>query len=303
MRQKYFNHTPTKIIAAAELVVAGAFWGLGYVAAKWSLQSMGPFAVVFLRFIIAAVLGWSFIRLSSPGWSNPFQGELWRSHRAGVALGVTLILQTLGLQYTSVTRCGFLTGLYVVFVPILESMLLRRAIPGVLWFWIAVATLGTCLMCGLDSTQGWNVGDTFSLGCAMAASYQIVMVDKISSRIKSPFAFNAGQSFWALLPALVFMLWSENLPYLPWTSKSWIGIGILSLGCTLLSFWLQVRAQMVLTATIVSILFLLESPFAAVFGYVFFDERLNLQQSLGAVLILVACWKTITLDRKPALRA
>jgi drug/metabolite transporter (DMT)-like permease len=297
MRHGYFDQPPSKMVATAELVLAGAFWGLGYVASKWALTSMGPFAIVFLRFAVAFGLGWAFLKVLSPGSLSSLRADLVMSSRAGLALGVTLVFQTLGLQYTTVTRCGFLTGLYVVFVPILESLILRSAIRLELWIWIAVATIGTLLMCGMDA-QGWNVGDTFSLCCAVTAAYQIVAVGKLADKIHQPFSFNIAQNFWAFIPALAFLIGGEDLPALPWTGKAWVGMLILSVGCTLVGFWLQVRAQRVLIATVVSILFLLESPFAALFGFVFFDERLAWDQLIGAVLILLACWKTVTLDGK-----
>lgn len=304
MRHRHLSDPPTKIIATAELVLAAAFWGLGYVAGKWALTSMGPYAVVFLRFSIALLIGWLWLKLKGTT-GNGFDGEFSRSRQAGISLGLFVILMTLSLQYTSVTRCGFLTGLYVVFVPILEAVMLRSAVQPRLWVWIVVAILGTTLMCGLDQSLAWNVGDLFAIACAFVAAYQIVIVDRISSKIKNPFAFNAAQSFWALLPALGFVVWANDVPYLPWTTKAYIGIAIMSIGCTLFGFWLQIRAQKVISATVVSILFLLETIFAAIFGYVFFDEVMNVQQSIGALLILLACYRTVmldkgNLDRKPA---
>jgi drug/metabolite transporter (DMT)-like permease len=219
------------------------------------------------------------------------------SSRAGLALGVTLVFQTLGLQYTTVTRCGFLTGLYVVFVPILESLILRSAIRLELWIWIAVATIGTLLMCGMDA-QGWNVGDTFSLCCAVTAAYQIVAVGKLADKIHQPFSFNIAQNFSAFIPALAFLIGGEDLPALPWTGKAWVGMLILSVGCTLVGFWLQVRAQRVLIATVVSILFLLESPFAALFGFVFFDERLAWDQLIRAVSHFIGVLENSDVRRK-----
>ena len=303
MRHRHFHNSPTKIVAAIELVIASGFWGLGYVASKWALVSMGPFSVAFLRFVIALAFALLWVLWASrTAAGNNFKAEFWRSRQAGLALGAMVVLQTLALQYTSVTRCGFLSGLYVVFVPILEALMLRSMIQPRLGLWIAVATLGTCLMCGYDGGQGWNAGDTFALACAVVAAVQIVLVDKTSGKIASPFSFNAGQSFWACLPGLIFMIAYAEVPRLPWTGGSWLGIAILSIGCTLTGFWLQIRAQKILSATVVSILFLLESPSAGLFGYIFFDERMSSQQFAGAALILLACWNTVALDRKTTKR-
>lgn len=283
----------SKAIAVTELTLASLLWGLGYVASKWALTSIDASWLAFIRFFVAALVGYWI--LGKPLSRHSFS-SLWDSlgpaKGAGLSLGVTLLLQTLSLRYTSVTRCGFLTGLYVVFVPILELWILGRTNRGLLWLWVGLALTGTCLLCHMQ-TADWNVGDALAVGCAITAALQVVLVDRISRDIGKPFLFNTAQSLWACLPLIATSAIFESPPYLPWTAQAWVGMWILAIGCTLIGFWLQIRSQKVLKATVVSMIFLLEAPFAAFFGFVFFGETLAWPQALGAALIFLACWGVV----------
>ena len=152
---------------------------------------------------------------------------------------------------------------------------------------MALSLLGAALICQLDSLEV-SFGDWLTLGCAVAAAFQIIEVGRLTQRARSAYIFTLGQSLWASVPPLVGALLVEKAPAFPLSGKSLAGIAVLIFGCTLLAFVVQSRAQRVLSPPVVSLLFLLESPFAALFAYFLLGETMTVAQLAGGALILTA---------------
>lgn len=290
---------PLQLSAVAELVLAAGLWGFGFVATYWALEDFGPLSISALRCTIAVVVGFAicfaFPRLRSQLNRRQMGLAFW----PGVFMTLTLILQTWGLRYTTATKSGFITTLYVLIVPILERLILSRRIPKYHFAFVFLALIGMALICdipqlisgtvssGSSAREIWNFGDWLTLACAFAAALQIFWFGKIQNEIKSSFIFNLYQTFWAgLIPlALMFFFeaWPKEIHSLPIA-----GMISLTFGSTLVAFALQVRAQKKISPSIASLIFLLESPFAALFGLWFLGERLTPQIVLGAVIILIS---------------
>lgn len=302
----------TEIKAIIELVFAGMLWGFGFVAAAWSLEAAGPLAITGWRFIIAGLIGSILFHRSL---LHNFAQLTRLSILPGFLISLTLVLQTWGLMYTTVTKSAFLTCLYVLIVPAMQTIRGGRRPSRAFFFCGAIALLGVALMCGLLSFQTManelsdkdriNRGDFLTLLCAFVASAHILSVDavtkKVGARLDS-FAFNTLQSLWAGVPALILSLPvfgfeagafmpASVLQHAGW--KPVIGIMSLTLGSTLIAFALQVRAQKVIAPNLASLLFLLESPFAALFGFFLLGERLGAEQLIGGSLIILSItWAT-----------
>jgi drug/metabolite transporter (DMT)-like permease len=288
--------------AILELSFAGALWGFGFIAAIWALRELGPLAITGLRFAIAATVG-LLICFAIPKLREDLS---WRQFRLalvpGLLITATLIVQTYGLRYTTATKSGFLTTLYVLMVPFLENMWLKRRLPRFHLAFVVVALIGVALICdipgallgytintdpALAQRQAWNIGDLLTLVCAGLASLHIVWFALIRHQIGSSFVFNNFQSVWAALPALVLAGAIESWPS-SLSGEPLMGLLMLTFGSTLIAFALQVRAQKVISPSLASVLFLLESPFAALFAYALLGESLRSHQWLGAGLILAA---------------
>lgn len=278
--------------ASLELIFAATLWGFGFVGVIWALPSWEPTPLLFWRFLIGAVAG----SLLSAVVARPKKSELIWLLKTGFGpalfLALMLLLQTWGLKYTTATKSSFITVLYVVLVPVLESVVARKKIAKALWLCILISLIGVYLIVDPSWEQRFNVGDTLTLLCAIAASLQIISLDRVSRHVQRPFLFNVLQSWWAtlfLLPVLAFQagaLWPTSPP----STLAWIGLLSVALGSTLIAFYLQVRAQKVLSSTVSSLFFLLESPFALFFAYLFLQERLNVRQAVGAALILASAF-------------
>lgn len=295
----------TKSRAVIELVVTGMLWGLGFVATVWSLREAGPLAITGWRFTIAGIAGLliakRFIFTKS---ARAFQrASIW----PGFLIAATILFQTWGLLYTTATKSSFLTCLYVLIVPMMEPLFGGAKPSRSLFFCSMVALIGVGLMCGvfsetsLDAKSRLNFGDFLTLVCAFAASAHIIVISHVHRKLGpdfNGFDFNTMQSMWAGIPTLIVALMIEPGTFkLPWhfferamdtSILPLLGFLSLTFFSTLVGFALQVRAQRVLSPSTASLLFLLESPFAALFAYLLLGEKMGLPQLAGGLLILVS---------------
>ncbi len=278
-----------RVLASVELVTAAALWGFGFIATIWAFEVFSPFEITFMRFAIAGSLLIFFV--FTPAGRASITQYIRISFIPALLLTTTLIFQTWGLQYTTPTKSGFITTLYVVFVPILESLVSRQKLPWTLWACVALALVGTGLIVnvGIDSL---NIGDVLTFICALAATFQIYWLGLVSPNIEKPFVFNLVQAAWGALiclPVLFFEPLPQKLANIgDWSMLAWAGLLALSLGSTVIAFFLQVRAQKFLSATVSSLIFLLESPFALIFALLLLSQTLSLSESFGAVIIFAS---------------
>ncbi len=289
---KKIKWVPTPKQAVWELVFAASIWGFGFICTRVALEFAGPFWLNTIRFYLAFFFALPVI-LFIPILRNHLNwNQFWLAAIPGFLLSGTLVFQTAGLYYTSVTKSAFITVLYIIFVPFLERFLLGTRIKKVHLIYVFFALLGTFLICNFRSNE-WNRGDLLTLICALVATVQIVLLEKISPKITSAFVFNVFQTFWAGIIPLLLALIFESFPVLPLTPKIILSILMLSFLSTLLAFLIQVRTQKVLPSSTVSMLFILESPFAALFAYLLLGETLSPLQWLGASLILTSALASV----------
>lgn len=282
--------------AAIELILATFFWGFGFVGARWALDLFSPSWMSGIRFVLAfAIATPAMFYIAKRGgfsnWKQTFKTAFW----PGLYLTLTIVLQTWGLKYTTATNAGFITTLYVVFVPVLQFIYLRKRIDLMHIALVLMAVVGTALICQWQANN-WNKGDFLTLLCAVFAALHIFSISLYSKEIKNPFFFNNFQCLWAGGLALVTAIFTEPFHVGNFTPESIAGFLFLLFGSTLFGFWAQVRAQRVLSANAASLICLLESPFAGLFAFIFLGERLDVWQWTGAALILFSAFTTIGLE-------
>jgi drug/metabolite transporter (DMT)-like permease len=273
--------------AIAELGFASALWGFGFIASIWAMQSIGFLTLTFVRFMIAAAVC-AIVAIAVGAKKDLLdKRQIILAFWPGMFLALTLVLQTWGLAYTTATKSGFITCLYILFVPILEAWYFKRKISPWHWFFVFTSIIGTALIVDLH-TGNWNKGDALTFLCTFAASLQIFYFAIIAKEIKSSIAFNSLQSMWAFLIPGILAIAFEAIPVAPLNTLSMTGILALSLGSSSIAFLFQIRAQKIISPSTASILFLLESPFAMIFAVAFLHERLSLTQWIGVAVVLVS---------------
>lgn len=282
-----------------ELLLAGALWGFGFPATVWALQALDAPAILFYRFMGAALIGFLPLLIwtqTSRGQKTLPLGKLWGlvrnearvAWKPGIWLFLTIAFQTFGLLTTTATKSAFITTLYVVMVPIIASITGQDRMKVLHWLWVFLALLGLALFQDLK-IENWSVGDSLTLCAAVAATFHILSIGKYAPQSKSPYLLNLWQMGWTGLFALFLLPIAPRADVMMLDSKGVFGMIALIFGSGLLAFYLQIRAQEKIAPNLASLLFLLESPFSALFAFWLLSERFSDLQWAGGAVILVAC--------------
>lgn len=282
--------------AVAQMVLAASLWGMGFTATVWALRDMGPLWLNVLRFSLACAVGLLVVVLV-PHYRRELTLEnIKLSFLPGLFLAGTLLFQTWGQKYTTATKSSFITCLYVLFVPVLDRLVLKRDLPRSHGLFVLLALVGTAFICELHAGE-WNFGDLLTFICALVASLQIFWLGVIAKKIQSAFVFNVLQSLWCLLIPLALAPLLEPMPQIGGLAgMTVVGLCLLAFGSTIAAFGLQVAAQKELSPSVASLLCLLESPFATLFAIYFLSEALSGGQWLGAAMIMAAVTGATILD-------
>jgi drug/metabolite transporter (DMT)-like permease len=255
-------------------------WGSTFVVVQNALDATGPLTFVAWRFILAAL----FMALL---FRRRLQKLTRRDLRAGGMIGVWLTLgytfQTIGLQTTTSAKTGFITGLSVVIVPVLSTLLLRKPPGRGPTMGIITAVIGLGFLT-LNTDLHVETGDLWVMGCAFAFALHIVSVSHFSPN-SDPILLTLIQiATVAVLgtgAAFVFEVPTLNLP-----GDTWAAIAFTGVAATVLAFGLQVYVQRFTTPTHTALLFSLEPVFAAFFGWWWAHDQLGRQELIGCALIL-----------------
>jgi drug/metabolite transporter (DMT)-like permease len=267
------------VAALAALVAVTAVWGITFVQVKDAVAIYPLFAFLAVRFAIASAVlapaaGARVTRLGAAGW------------RDGVVLGSLLALgyglQTAGLERTTVSSTGFITGLYVVLTPVLAFVLFRIRAGAAVWAGVALATVGLALLSGIDA--GSPVGDALVLGGAAAFALQIVLMERSAPR-HDPLALTLAEMVAALaLFGIVAVALGELEVPRGWTV--WGALLVTGVFASALAFLVQSWAQRQTSATRTALVFALEPVFAGIFGYALAGDRLGWLGWTGCAVIM-----------------
>lgn len=277
----------TRLQANLVLLLAAAIWGGGFVAQATAMDAIGPFWFVGLRFAIAAIAVLPFALLEQKRLgSAPGKRDLLSFILVGTALFGGAITQQIGLTTTTVTNSAFLTGLYVVFVPVISVLLFRQAPHWIIWPVALIALCGIFLLSGGNLTA-MSTGDLWSVTCAVFWALQIVLAGRFVARSARPLALSATQFAACALLSIAFGIAVEpvSLTAVENSLAEILYVGIISSG---LAFVLQVIGQRYTTAPQAAIFLSSEALFGAFFGAALLGETLPMTGYLGCALILLA---------------
>lgn len=277
----------TRVQANLVLLLAAAIWGGGFVAQATAMDAIGPFWFVGLRFAIAALACLPFAVLEHRKLGKPAHG---RDFGAFVLVGLALfggaITQQIGLQTTTVTNSSFLTGLYVVFVPVISIILFRKAPHWIIWPVALMALAGIFLLSG-GTLAHMTVGDLWSIVCAAFWAMQIVLAGHFIARSPRPLGLSATQFATCSVLALSTAIALEpiSLAAIEGALIEILYVGLISSG---LAFVLQVIGQRYTTAPQAAIFLSSEALFGSFFGALFLGEKLPAIGYVGCALIFAA---------------
>ena len=265
-------------MATAALILVTAVWGITFVQVKDAVELYPFLAFLAIRYVIAtaALAPIAVRRLGGFGREGLVAGAV-----LGGLIALGIGLQTAGLERTTVTSTGFITGLYVLFTPLLGLALFRTPIPRSLWAGVALALVGLALLSGVP--QGSGRGDLLVLISAFVQAFHIVMVERYANRF-DVFALTFVQVAAAAVAFGAVSLAFEELT-VPRGWTVWSALIVTGLFAVAFAYVVQVWAQRRVSATRIAIVFSLETVFAGLFGYLLAGDRLGALGFAGCAAI------------------
>ncbi len=271
-------------------MAVAAIWGSAFLSMKGTLERLDVNSFLTWRFVIATLLLIAIRPTVLKKIDLPFL-------KKGVILGLFLssgyIFQSFGLTLTTVSNTGFITGLYVVFTPVVAAVILRKNITLVEWFAVLVATVGLALL----SFNGvkFGVGEFLVLISALLFAFHIVGLGEWSKGLDT-YALTVIQL--GTCAVITFLASFKSGFKAPPDSGVWWSIIYTAIFATALAFIVQTWAQSFIAPSTVGVILAAEVVFAAAFGIWLLNEPVTLRIALGGLLVLASMYLIILLDQR-----
>jgi len=270
-----------RFMADLGLFYAVTIWGSTFFIVKSALNGIDPVILVGYRFFIAGLILLIFLKISG----RPILKDLKISIFSGFLLWSLYIPQTIGLKFTTASNSGFITGLFVAFVPVFLRLIFKRKPTLMEVIAAAVSLTGLWILTG--GMHDINLGDILTLITAVMYALHVLYCDKYMKLDIDAYRFSCHQflivGLLSLLSALIF-----SLPFEIVTSDAFYMMLFLALFPTLSAFVIQMAAQKIRSPLRVSLIFALEPVFAAIFAWTLGGEEFISYRALGGLLIFLA---------------
>lgn len=270
-----------RLRATLLLLMVNFFWGLSYVFMKLGLESLEPFNIVALRFLIAFIFaGMLFFPIvRRTDWKT-----LQRSFILGSLLFLVFTFVTHGVNYTTAANAGFLLSFTVIFVPLIHAVLTRKLPSIFVQIGLVFALIGIGILT-LDGQLSVNLGDVLCIIGAFFYAMYIIVTGKYSKK-SNPILLGVVQLGFTGILALFFSFLFES-PALPSSTNAWIAILGLAILCSAIGFIVQVIAQQYTTPVHTGLMFATEPIFAALSAVIFLGELFLFDDFIGASFIII----------------
>jgi drug/metabolite transporter (DMT)-like permease len=272
------------------MLLTAAVWGGSFVIMKDSLEQQDVYSFLSSRFLLASLLMFLYRPNVFRGLNSKF---IRQAILAGLLLGGGYIFQTLGLAKTTVSNTGFITGLYLVFTPLISLAILKRHVLRIQWAAVVIATAGLFLI----SYNGISIGlgETLVLISAFFYGAHFVALGEWSDG-GNTYALTLIQIM--TVGALATICALINGYQIAPNGGVWLSILFTAFFATFLAFLVQTKAQSVMSATAASVLLAMETPFALIFGLTFHDDPLTIRIITGGGMVMIAMGLVIWSDSK-----
>lgn len=278
------------------LLLAAFIWGLAFVSQSKGMDYMGPLTFNGVRSLIGA-----FVLTIYLGIKRKAEGEKARkldwplTIKAGVLCGLALTtasaLQQYGIMTTTVGKAGFITTLYIIFVPI-AGISFRKKVPGVVWLGAVMAAVGMYLLCMTESLR-LGTGDILIFLCAIVFTAHILLVDKYAPQTDGVVISCIQFTVCGIIcTGGALLLETPTFGQLAGGIGSLLYAGVLSCG---VAYTLQIVGQDGVNPTVAAVLLSLESVFATIAGWVCYkigflttDQTMTARQVAGCAIVFAA---------------
>lgn len=272
------------------LLLASIAWGTTFVVQRTAMDHLGPFSYSGFRFLLGSLflLPYAVYRYKKKGVGTIARSHnqkwllLWASLLTGTVVFIGINLQQIGLISSTAGKGGFITGLYVIIVPILGIFFGQRASSSV-WIGAGLAVVGLYML-SVTGTVTLAPGDGWILACAFAWAVQVLALSWLSPKIDS-IVLALGQSFVCGFLSLAVGYYFEHITFTA-IAGAWFDIlygGIVSVG---IGYTLQVVGQKYAKAPHAAVIMQFEAVFAVLAGWIFLGEVLSARGMIGCALML-----------------
>ena len=281
------------------MLLAAAIWGFAFVAQREGMETMGPFLFNTARFFIGTVfllpIVWYLSKKKKVSTDKETSTKkLWI---AGIVAGLFLFtassFQQVGIQYTTAGKAGFITGLYIFFVPLIGIFFGQRTGSGT-WLGAFIAIIGLYL---LSINEDFSIarGDLLQLICAVFFAAHVLVIGYVAKRM-DPLKLSLIQYF---VSGILSFIIATAIEVITWqmivdTAIPLIYAGIMSIG---VGYTLQVVAQQHAKSSHAAIILDLEGAFAVLGGWLILDENLSTRGMIGCGLMLSGMFLSQLLPR------
>lgn len=247
------------------------------------LVNLNTLSLMTWRFGIASLL---LIAVHPTALFGLNRADLLKGLCLGLFLGLGYLGQLVGLTSTTATASGFITGLFVVFAPLIGAIVLRQKITPLAWFAVGLTCLGLALL----ALRGWSmgIGELLTLVCAVMFACQIVGLGEWSTS-SNAYALTTLQILVVFLISLFSSLFRGVLET-PHQASVWRDIIFLAVFATCLAYFAQTWAQSKLTPTRTAIILTMEPVFSGLAGVTIGTDQLTTRMIIGAMCILIAMY-------------
>jgi len=275
-------------ISSFGLLLTAAIWGFAFVVVKDSLDYVGPFYMVAIRYTLAAIV-MALIFLKK--WKNFNKKYIKHGIISGFFLGMGYITQTIGCNFTTAGKNAFLTTVYVILIPLIIWVIYKKR-PS--WFVFVAAIMSVTgiglLALGTGDSSGLNKGDIFTLICGLFYALHIVWTEKYNKQGDDTLLLTNVQFFMASILAWILAPFFDGKLAVSVFANSKVIVSMLYLGLfsTMLCFSLQNLGLKYVKSSLAALFLSFESVFGVLFSTIVLHEVLTLRMIAGCVLIFLA---------------
>ena len=274
------------------LILASIIWGCAFVAQNVGMNYIGPWSFSTIRFLIAGfsllaiipILDKKRTHVIRPKTKEEKMKLLLGSLLCGLALSIGSIVQQIAMLTVPVAKAGFLTTLYVLFVPMI-TLLFGKKIPLKVWIGIAMALFGLYLL-SMAGNLAIGIGEILLILAAFLFAIHIIIIGYFSTRV-DPVRLSCGQLLIGGFATVIPMIVIEK-PTMGSILAAYIPLLYTGIFSSCVAYTLQIFAQKEANPTIAGMLLSLESVFAALAGYLILHQVLNTRELIGCVVIFIA---------------
>ena len=268
------------------MLLTAIIWGTSFISQKVGMETIKPATFNGIRLLIGSIVLLPFILIRGKSGEKTDNKPLLKSGIiCGILLCIATTVQTWGMMYTTSGKSGFITAMYMIFVPFF-GILLKKKIPKIAFLSAFIAFFGLYLLCGFNNLGSFNFGDFLTLICAVTFAFHILAIDHFSPNVDGV-KLSCFQFFVAGIICFFIMLAFEK-PDISQILKCTVPIlysGVFSCG---IAYTLQTIGQKYTDPVSASILMSLESVFALISGVIILGEPIGFIELLGCTLMFGA---------------